>query len=64
LLGQVEQVERLITSSAVPIDMLDECGGIPGDVYPNNISGWGRIDALKAFLPEGFSLYLPWISRE
>jgi subtilisin family serine protease len=64
LVGQVEQVERLITSSAVPIDTLDECGGIPGDVYPNNISGWGRIDALNAFLPGGFSLYLPWISRE
>jgi serine protease AprX len=55
LVGQVKQVERLITSSAVPIDTLDECGGIPGDVYPNNISGWGRIDALNAL--EGHALW-------
>ncbi len=55
LVGRVEQVERLITSSAVPINTLDECGGIPGDVYPNNTSGWGRIDALNAF--EGHALW-------
>ena len=35
--------------------MLDECGGITGDVYPNNISGWGRIDALNAL--EGHALW-------
>jgi subtilisin family serine protease len=64
LIGQVDHVERLITSTAVPISMSESCGGIPGNEYPNNISGWGRIDALNAFLPGGFSLYLPWISRE
>jgi subtilisin family serine protease len=64
LIGQMDQIEQLITSTAVPISVSESCGGIPGNEYPNNISGWGRIDALNAFLPGGFSLYLPWISRE
>jgi len=46
LRGQVDLLERLIESSAVPvIDMT--CGGSAGGV-PNNTYGWGRIDALAA----------------
>jgi uncharacterized repeat protein (TIGR01451 family) len=49
LIGQVDHVERLITSTAVPVSSPDTtCGGLPGTVYPNNFSGWGRIDALAA----------------
>jgi uncharacterized repeat protein (TIGR01451 family) len=49
LIGQVDHVERLITSTAVPVSTpATTCGGIPGTVYPNNFSGWGRIDALAA----------------
>jgi subtilisin family serine protease len=64
LIGQVDQVEQMITSTAVPISVSESCGGIPGTEYPNNISGWGRIDALNAFLSGRFQLFLPWISRE
>jgi uncharacterized repeat protein (TIGR01451 family) len=49
LIGQVDHVERLITSTAAPVSTPDSlCGGIPGTVYPNNFSGWGRIDAMAA----------------
>ncbi len=67
LIGQVDQTEILITRTAVPV-LVDPaygiCGGIPGDVYPNNFSGYGRIDALNAYLYGGYEFYLPWISRE
>jgi uncharacterized repeat protein (TIGR01451 family) len=49
LIGRVDQVEHLITKTAVAIDSTQVCGGIPGTQYPNNISGWGRIDALNAY---------------
>ncbi|MGW8226834.1 MAG: S8 family serine peptidase [Anaerolineales bacterium] len=49
LIGQVDHIEHLITSTAVPISSpATMCGGIPGTVYPNNFAGWGRIDALAA----------------
>ena len=49
LIGQVDHVERLITSTAAPVGTPDSlCGGIPGTAYPNNFSGWGRIDAMAA----------------
>lgn len=49
LIGKVDHIERLITSTAVPVSTpATTCGGIPGTVYPNNFSGWGRIDALAA----------------
>ena len=46
LRGEVNLLETLIESSAVPIvDMT--CGGSAGGI-PNNTYGWGRIDALAA----------------
>jgi subtilisin family serine protease len=39
LIGQVDQIERIITRTAVPVQVdpnYPVCGGIPGDVYPNN----------------------------
>jgi serine protease AprX len=62
LIGQVDLVERLITRTAVPIDTVQECGGIPGTVYPNNIAGWGRIDALNAL--QGHALWLEKTASE
>lgn len=57
LIGKVDHIERLITSTAVPVSTpVTTCGGIPGTVYPNNFSGWGRIDALEAI--DGSSLWL------
>jgi uncharacterized repeat protein (TIGR01451 family) len=49
LRGRVDDLEDLITQSAVPIPGISEyCGGVPGDEFPNNVSGMGRIDALRA----------------
>lgn len=61
LIGQVDQIERLITSNAVPVQVepsTSVCGGISGSVYPNNFSGWGRIDALAALHGDAF-----WIEK-
>ena len=48
LAGQVDMLEALITSNAVPRTTSQICGGIPGHQVPNNTYGWGRIDALGA----------------
>jgi len=45
LAGDVDQLESLITSSAVPL-ISGQCGD--GDAVPNNVYGHGRIDALAA----------------
>ena len=48
LRGQVDEIETLIERTAVQrIDLT--CGGAPGGI-PNNTYGWGRIDALAAYL--------------
>ena len=48
LRGQVDEIETLIERTAVQrIDLT--CGGEPGGI-PNNTYGWGRIDALAAYL--------------
>jgi serine protease AprX len=49
LAGRVDQLEEIITHSAVPLTTSEECGGIPGSSIPNNTYGWGRIDALAAY---------------
>jgi serine protease AprX len=49
LKGQVSQLEDLIEHSAVPRTASQTCGGVPGSNIPNNVYGWGRIDALAAF---------------
>ena len=48
LRGQVDQIERLIQASAVPLNNAEVCGGTSGTQVPNNIFGWGRIDAWAA----------------
>ena len=47
LRGQVDEIERLIEINAVP-RLDNQCGGDPSGV-PNNVYGWGRINALAAF---------------
>src|SRR5690606_9647267 len=48
LRGNVEAIETLIRHSAVPLTSDQGCGGDgPADV-PNNVYGYGRIDALAA----------------
>ena len=48
LAGQVDQIEELITYSAVPRTTSQICGGVPGAQVPNNTYGWGRVDAWRA----------------
>jgi len=48
LAGQVDQIEALITGTAVPRTTTQTCGGVPGSQIPNNTYGWGRIDAWAA----------------
>ncbi len=46
--GDVENVEIAIEQSALHLTTSQGCGGDAGDAVPNNVFGWGRIDALAA----------------
>jgi subtilisin family serine protease len=48
LKGQVDGIERIIEHTAVPRTSSQSCGSVPGTAIPNNIYGWGRVDALAA----------------
>ena len=48
LRGQVDTIEHIIESCAVPRTDSQSCGDIPGTDVPNNTYGWGRVDALAA----------------
>lgn len=48
LSGQVETIERIITQSAHPLLTEQGCGDDTPTSLPNNVYGWGRIDALDA----------------
>ncbi len=50
LAGQVEAIENAITQSAQPLLTTQGCGGDTPGSLPNNVYGWGRIDALAAVL--------------
>ncbi len=57
--GQVDWLEKNILSNTVPITTTQECPeGSAGEV-PNNVYGWGRIDAFKAVSNISFYTYLP-----
>jgi serine protease AprX len=48
LAGQVELIEDIIEQTAVPKTDTVDCGGISSMDIPNNIYGFGRINALAA----------------
>lgn len=48
LAGQVDAIEDIIEATCTPLVSEIECGGIPGDVIPNPIYGFGLVNALKA----------------
>ena len=50
LKGQVDTLETLIESTAITLTTAQNCGGVAGDAIPNNTYGWGRVDALAAYL--------------
>jgi hypothetical protein len=54
LVGDVDATEKLIQETARPT-ISDSCGG-DADGYPNNVYGWGIVDALAAVVPWRFFL--------
>ena len=48
LRGQVDEIEDIITSTAKPLTTTKGCGGDSSTQVPNNVYGYGRIDALAA----------------
>ena len=48
LAGEVDIIEHIIESTAVPKTTDQQCGDVPGSSIPNNTYGFGRIDALAA----------------
>ncbi|WP_374688357.1 S8 family serine peptidase, partial [Promineifilum sp.] len=65
LAGQVDELERIITTTAVRRTTTQGCGGDgPKDTF-NHTYGWGRIDAVAAVAsldtppPPQYRLYLP-----
>jgi uncharacterized repeat protein (TIGR01451 family) len=48
LVGDLAATERVITSTAVHLTTTQDCGGDMPTSVPNNVFGWGRIDALAA----------------
>ncbi|MEM9916679.1 MAG: S8 family peptidase [Bacteroidota bacterium] len=48
LAGEVEMIEDILESTAVPKTTDEMCGGVDGQMVPNNTYGFGRIDALAA----------------
>ncbi len=48
LAGQVDMIEDLIERAAFPRTTTQGCGGDTAAQVPNNVYGWGRIDALGA----------------
>ena len=49
LRGDVDRIEQILRSTAVPLTLSQTCGGIAPDIYPNHVAGHGRIDAWAAF---------------
>ena len=58
LIDHPDDIEPILTSSAVPKTTTESCGGIPGNEIPNNTFGWGRIDALAAVTASSADLEL------
>lgn len=49
LAGDVDQIEEIITETALRLPTSQTCGGISGESVPNNTFGYGRIDAAAAY---------------
>jgi serine protease AprX len=61
--GEVGEIEAVIRNSSVHLVTQETCGGTVG-IAPNNVYGWGRIDALAAVnraLGNYVNFYIPMI---
>ena len=63
LIGNVTQLENVLKNSAVRLYSSQGCGGIGATVSPNNVYGYGRVDALAA-VSAALSLPVEWVSFE
>lgn len=64
LKNDVDATEALLRQTAQPLTSAQTCGGVPGSQTPNNTFGYGRVDALAAYvamLP--YRLYFPIVGR-
>ncbi|HYE14800.1 MAG TPA: S8 family serine peptidase [Pyrinomonadaceae bacterium] len=50
LAGEVDRVEDIIEATAARKTTTEGCGGDTSSTVPNNVYGWGRIDAFTAVL--------------
>ena len=48
LRGDVDTIETLLESNALPLTTSQGCGGDTASQVPNNVFGWGRLDVLGA----------------
>ena len=49
LASNVDQIENILEQSALHLTSSQGCGGDSATAVPNNVYGWGRIDALAAY---------------
>jgi serine protease AprX len=63
LIGQVDQIEDLIESTALPMTSSQTCGEVPGSAIPNNTFGYGRVDAWGALNATLNIFYYPLLFR-
>ncbi len=62
--GKVDLLEETMNASTLPKFSSQSCGGIQGNVQPNNTYGYGRIDALLALyrlVPPDPAAYFPTV---
>ena len=66
LKGHPDQIQELIQSSALHLTTTEGCGGDSSSSIPNNTYGWGRIDAIAAFmkLPILYRTYFPFVPNQ
>jgi subtilisin family serine protease len=69
LAGQVNAIEDVISQSALQLTTNQNCGLDTPTSIPNNVYGWGRIDALAAYaLLEGFviehTMFMPAVLQQ
>jgi subtilisin family serine protease len=64
LAGDVDAIETILQETAVPRTTSQGCGGDGPTDVPNNVYGYGRIDALAPILQQFlFKLYLPLAAK-
>lgn len=63
--GRPDSIESVISRSSIPRTSSQDCGSIDSDLVPNNVYGWGRVDAWNAVqsaLNTSF-IYIPFIMK-